>query len=151
MRSLTVVGLWVSFALSSCVGHPAADERALHELWDDFERAFNAGDAVAAASLYAPDSDRIGSSGQKFVGRDAIQSAYAELLARRAADPTSAAFHATVEVRLLREDVALLDGTWSGLRSGQPVRGFFTLTATKQGGRWLIAAGRDRGVVPQSP
>ena len=52
---------------------------------------------------------------------------------------------AMIEVRLLLPDVALLDGSWNGVRADQPVRGF--CTATKQHGRWLIAAGRDRGIV----
>lgn len=125
----------------------AADVRALQKLWADFERAFNAGDAEAAAGLYAPDSDRIGSTGERVTGRAAIREKYAAMLARRAADPSSKPFHATIEVRLLRHDVALLDGSWQGVRGGKPVRGFFTLTATKQDGRWMIAAGRDRGVV----
>ena len=42
----------------------ANDERALYELWRRFERAFNDGDAETAASVYAPDADRISSSGE---------------------------------------------------------------------------------------
>ena len=128
---------------------PVAEERALHALWNEFERAFNAGDAVAAAKLYALDSDRIGPNGDRVVGRAEIEKKYAAMLARRTADPSSKPFHAEMKVRLLRHDVALLDGSWSGTRAGEPVRGFFTLAATRQGGRWLIAAGRDRGIVPQ--
>lgn len=125
----------------------ANDERALHELWRRFEQAFNDGDAEAAARLYAPDADRISSSGELVTGRDEIHKRYAAMLARRKADPTSVPFHAEIRVRLLTADVALLDGSWSGVRDGGTVRGFFTLTATKREGRWLIAAGRDRGVV----
>ena len=147
MRSAIALIFLAGLVVTGCVADPAADKRALQELWSKFERAFNAGDATAAASLYAKDSDRIGSSGVKVTGRDEIEKKYAAMLARRAADPSSNPFHATIEVRLLRPDVALLDGSWRGMRAGEPVRGFFTLTATKQSGRWLIAAGRDRGVV----
>ncbi|MFT6082194.1 MAG: hypothetical protein ACJAYX_004250 [Planctomycetota bacterium] len=149
-QRIRAVKWWVlSIALvtSGCAVDPVSEERALQGLWAKFERAFNDGDAVAAAKLYATDSDRIGSNGVKVSGREAIEKKYGAMLERRAADPSSKPFHATIEVRLLRPDVALLDGSWSGARAGKPVRGFFTLTATKQQGRWLIAAGRDRGVV----
>ena len=102
-------------------------------------------------SAYAPDGDRIGSSGIKVPGRAEVEKKYAAMLAagspRR---PSSKPFRAAVEVRLLRPDVALRDGSWTGQHAGKPVRGFITLTATKQQGRWLIAAGRDRGVVEWS-
>ena len=147
MRSATALIFLAGLAATGCAVDPAADERALHELWDEFERAFNAGDAIAAARLYAKDSDRIGSDGVKVSGREEIEKKYAAMLARRTADPSSKPFDAMIEVRLLHPDVALLDGSWRGVRAGKPVRGFFTLTATKQYGRWLIAAGRDRGVV----
>lgn len=125
----------------------ANDERALHELWRRFERAFNDGDAETAASVYAPDADRISSSGELVTGRDEIQKRYAAMLARRSADPSTVPFHAEIRVRLLTAEVALLDGTWSGVRDGGTVRGFFTLTAMKCDGQWLIVAGRDRGVI----
>ena len=122
---------------------PLAQPRA------DFERAFNDGDAIAAAQLYAVDSDRIGSDGEKVVGRELIRQRYAAMMQRRASAPASKPFHADIDVRFLRPDVAMLDGSWRGTRAGRPVRGFFTLTATKQNGRWSFAAGRDRGVVEQ--
>ena len=147
MRAVTGWGLLAALVTSGCAVDPVSEERALQDLWSEFERAFNAGDAAAAAKLYAPDSDRIGANGVKVSGREEIEKKYAAMLTRRAADPSSKPFHATIEVRLLHPHVALLDGSWRGVRAGKPVRGFFTLTATKQRGRWLIAAGRDRGVV----
>lgn len=134
---------------ASCVAPSdrASDEQALHELWRQFEQAFNAGDAKAAANLYAPDADRISSRGDRVSGRAAIEKGYAALLARRQADPTSKPFHATMQVRLLTDDVGILDGEWQGMRDGKPVRGQFTLMATRQDGVWRLAAGRDRGVI----
>lgn len=125
----------------------AVDEQAVRDLWSQFEQAFNAGDAVAATQLYALQSDRIGADGTKVAGRAAIREKYAAMLARRMADPSRQPFHADIDVRFVRPDVALLDGSWSGQRDGRPVRGFFTLVATKERGQWSIAAGRDRGVV----
>lgn len=150
-RVVAVVALLLPLA-SACAGPPtaptrAADEAALRALWGAFEQAFNAGDAQAVAAHYAPDADRIGTDGVREQGRAAIAAGYAELLSRRAADPTRAPFRADLAIRWLHPDVALLDGTWAGSRDGQPVRGQFTLAAVRRGDRWLLAAGRDRGLI----
>lgn len=139
---------------SGCVTHVAtpldapATERAVSELWQTFENAFNAGDAATAANCYAEDADRIGSSGVRITGRDQIEQHYAALLARRAADPPSAAFRPTIHIRVLHAEAALLDGSWSGMRAGVAVRGHFTMVATKRAGQWRLVAGRDLGIVP---
>jgi uncharacterized protein (TIGR02246 family) len=125
----------------------ARDEQALRALWRGFEQAFNRGDAEAVAGFYALDADRISASGELVIGRAQIRTGYQAMLARRAADPSTAPFHAEIRVRFVTADVALLDGTWSGVRDGRELRGQFTLTAKRRGGRWLLAAGRDRGVI----
>ena len=135
--------------IAACAVRPdAAEQQALQQLWADFENAFNRGDAAAVASYYQVDADRIDANGTQVIGRDQIQQGYAAVLARRAADASTKPFHATIQVRLLRTDVAILDGVWTGSRAGEAVRGHFTLLATKEGGRWSLAAGRDQGVVP---
>lgn len=135
--------------IAACAACPdAAEQQALQQLWVDFENAFNRGDAAAVASYYQVDADRIDANGTQVIGRDQIQQGYAAVLARRAADASTKPFHATIQVRLLRTDVAILDGVWTGSRAGEAVRGHFTLLATKEGGRWSLAAGRDQGVVP---
>lgn len=121
----------------------------MHDLWQQFEAAFNAGDAAKCASLYADDADRVSSKGERVSGRAAIAQGYAALLARRQADPTTVPFRAEMKVRLLSADAGVLDGEWRGKRGGEDVRGQFTLFATKRGGVWRIAAGRDRGVIRQ--
>jgi len=148
MRIAVGLVLLAAVGSSGCAVDRASEERSLLQMWAEFERAFNEGDAVKAASLYAIDSDRISAAGLKVSGRDQIEQGYQVLLARRAADPSSAPFRASIEVRLLKDDVALLDGSWTGVRSGVPVRGLFTLVLTKEHGCWRIAAGRDRGVIP---
>jgi len=144
---LVITGLLLSACAVDPQGSSAEDERDLRALWRSFEQAFNAGDAEAVANFYAPDADRIGADGELVVGRDKILTRYEATLARRRADPTTVPFHAEIRVRLLSREVALLDGFWSGVRDGGVIRGHFTLTAKKLAGRWLIAAGRDRGVI----
>ena len=124
------------------------EEKSLREMYSQFEQAFNEGDAQKIASLYAPDGDRINPAGEVARGRTEVEKQYEAVFARRRADPSTAPFHATISIRFLRPDVALLDGKWTGMQSGKSVRGHFTATTTRDNGRWYIAAGRDGGVIP---
>ncbi len=148
MRLITFVFLLVTTVSFVGAQTSATDEKVLQDLWSDFEAAFNRNDAKAIAGFYTPDGDRISSTGKYSKGRESIEAEYQVIFDRRKADPTIRPFHAEIEIRFLRPDVALLDGTWKGKRDGKDVRGTFTLTATKENGKWYIAAGRDRGVLP---
>ena len=53
MRSATALIFLAGLAATGCAVDLAADERALHELWDEFERAFNAGDIEQYEGLVA--------------------------------------------------------------------------------------------------
>ena len=122
------------------------DQSALRELWSRFEVAFNHSDAAQVASLYAPDGDRINGDFQLARGRAEIAKQYEADFAKRRADATSQPLKTELRIRLLRPDVALLDGQWDDLRSGKKVRRHFTVILTREEGRWQIAAGRVRGV-----
>ena len=120
----------------------AADEAAVRALWQQFEDAFNAGDAGKIGPLFTPNADRISGSGAPMFGREEIRRQYGAMLERRAADPSAVPLRANIKVRFLRPDVALLDAEWQGTRARQPVAGRFTMIALKQNGRWLFDAGR---------
>jgi len=125
----------------------ATGEKALRDMWSRFEKAFNNGDAKTVAGIYARDGDRVSAAGVYSSGREETRKQYQGIFDRRKADASSVPFHAEIKIRFLRPDVALLDGTWTGQRAGKEVKGTFTVTATKEKGTWLIAAGRDRGVI----
>lgn len=135
---------------AGCALDRTREEQAVRALWQQFEQAFNDGDAATAASLYAEDGDRIDARGNLVSGRAQIEAGYRALLARRAADSSTAPLRATIDVRLLGADVALLDGRWTGTRVGVAVCGRFTLVASRRDGRWQFVAGRDLGVIEQS-
>jgi uncharacterized protein (TIGR02246 family) len=126
---------------------PKDDTALLRSMWAQFEAAFNARDAKSIASLYAPDADRINPAGEIATGRAAIQRQYEGIFARLKADPSAAPLQASIKIRFLRRDVAILDGSWRAVRSGQEVRGQFTVIATKEGGEWRMIAGRDQGLI----
>ncbi len=120
----------------------AADERAVQALWQQFEAAFNAGDAAKIGTLFTPTADRISGSGAPMHGAQEIARQYGAMLVRRAADTSAVPLQAAIKVRFLRNDVALLDAEWNGRRATQPVAGRFTMIAVKNKGRWLFDAGR---------
>ncbi|HEX6065276.1 MAG TPA: SgcJ/EcaC family oxidoreductase [Longimicrobiales bacterium] len=118
------------------------DVQAVRALWQKFETAYNAGDAATIGSLFTPTADRINGSGPLVTGRASIQQGYAQLLARRAADPAATPFRPQIAVRLITPDVALVDGEWRSVRAGRDVAGRFVLVAVKTAAGWLFDAGR---------
>lgn len=146
MRTLSTLALLAVSAVPVVAQNPRIEERALRELWRQFEEAVNQYDATKVASLYAADADRISGAFELARGRVEIAMQYEADFAQRRADATTLPLKADLRIRLLRSDVALLDGEWDGMRSGKQVRGHFTVIATKDEGRWQIAAGRVRGL-----
>lgn len=126
---------------------PVNEEKAVRDLWERFERAFNAYDAAKVAELYAPDADRVNAGGEWARGRVEIRRQYETELERRRADPSVRPFKPTVHLRFLRTDVAMIDGEWNWMRSGRSVRGQFTVVALKERGRWWISSGRVRALL----
>jgi uncharacterized protein (TIGR02246 family) len=123
----------------------ADEELALRELWSQFREYYAANDAEGVASLYAEDSDRFANISEKAVGRAEVMEQYRAILERRKAAPPTTRFKPTeITIRFLRPDVAILDGISSPTES---TRVHFTVIATKEDGRWWIAAGRPRGRV----
>lgn len=124
----------------------ATEEKALREMWDQFEERYNRHDAEGVANLFAYDSDRLNHQGQLARGRPEVQRQY-EAIFKDETDPVSQPCHAAITIRFLRPDVALLDGRWEIEGPHGKVEGFFTVTATRENNRWWIAAGRDRGAI----
>ena len=124
------------------------EEAALRAMWERFEQYYEAGDAQGVASLYAVDADRMNRGGtERAVGRPEILKQYQEALARRASNPDAMRpYHADITIRFLRPDVAILDG----ISTPRPnIKSYFTVIATKENGKWWIAAGRPRHYVEE--
>jgi|SRR5690242_5642308 uncharacterized protein (TIGR02246 family) len=146
MQSASAFVLLVVFAVPTLAQNTGTEEQALRELWGRFEEAYNQSDAAKLASLYAPNGDRINGAFQLARGRVEVAKQYETDFAQRRADATSRPLKAELRIRLLRSDVALLDGHFDDMRSGTKVRRHFSVIATKEAGHWQIAAGRVRGV-----
>jgi uncharacterized protein (TIGR02246 family) len=127
---------------------PSREEAAVIALWRQFEALYSRGDYRGVASLYAPDADR-GISGSTEIarGRPAIEQMYQ----RELTGWDGSRVHDTIRVRFLRPDVALLDGFGPDSEAKDSPVAIYTVVLVKQDGRWMIAAGRPRGIVAPKP
>ena len=119
------------------------DQKAILQLGEMFTRAFNAGDARAAAALYTDDAELIDEYGERIQGRPAIQDYYSALFNERKG--------ATIEIflsslRFFGPDVAKEEGQTRVKPSGaEPAtRRDYTVIYVKQGGRWLHSSVREQ-------
>ena len=119
------------------------DEKALAALVAAFTKAFNAGDATAAAVTYVEDALVVDEQGKRVEGRAAIR---ARLAAGFAESPGSTIAIAVDSLRFFGPGTALEEGratiTPAG-SGGAPEITRFTALYVKQDGRWLQAAVRD--------
>jgi uncharacterized protein (TIGR02246 family) len=121
----------------------AEDAKAITALVASFTKAFNAGDAAAAAGTYTVDALAVDEQGERTEGRAAIRD---RLAASFAENPGSTIAIKELELRFLSPDTALEEGRTTITPSGSdgvPEVTRFTVVYVKQAGRWLQSAVRD--------
>lgn len=121
----------------------AEDAKAITALLASFTKAFNAGDADAAAATYAEDALAIDEQGERTEGRDAIRD---RLAASFADNPGSTIAIKEDTLRFLGPDTALEVGrtTITPARTGgEPEATRYTVVYIKKDGRWLQSVVRD--------
>ena len=130
---------------------PPADDAAVRNLFADAAAAWNAGDAAAFASAFAPDADFVNVYGMHDRGRDAIRNAHEFLFGSLFAGSTNR--YEVRSIRALSPDVVLVHleaflevpaGPMAGLRHAIPSA---VLTRTNDGG-WTIAAFQNTLIAP---
>jgi uncharacterized protein (TIGR02246 family) len=138
------------------VGTPAvaaqgseADEKAIRATAEAFVKAFNAADAKAIGSLWAPDAEYTDEDGQVLEGRAAIEKQYAETFKQH----PGAMMTVKIEtIRFLGPDLA----TEKGLARVKSPGGIadmaarYTVVHAKRDGKWIMVLGRDAPYVPAS-
>jgi uncharacterized protein (TIGR02246 family) len=118
------------------------DAKAIAALVASFTKAFNAGDAAAAAATFAEDALVVDEQGQRTDGRSRIQES---LAASFAGSPRSTIAIETKALRFLGPDTALEEGrtTITPAGGGPPEISRFTVVYVKHDGHWLQSAVRD--------
>ena len=140
---LTVMAL-ASLGSTALSQDTANDEEAIEKLAAQYEEGWKAGDAQAAASVYAADAHSIGFTGQSFTGREEIEDNLAETLTMY--EGSQIALEKT-SIRFIKPDLAVWDGSWeiTGVSESEgpapPTKGLATTVCVKQNGQWLIVCG----------
>ncbi len=123
---------------------PASDEKAIRAVWKDFEVAYNRNDVKKLSSLWFENGDLFTLSGGIFRGRDEIAGFFSETLSK---NYKNSKFELVIDqIRKIKEDVAIVDGSWKvsgkGLPKGYKVNGIYTQILMKSNNKWLIVAAR---------
>ena len=113
---------------------PQISKTPAEQLAKDYEIAFNSGDVKALAALYSADAVRMGPDGRVLRGRAAIQQFYVQRVGGGKAPKLTIR---PGRSQMLREDVALLDGSYE-LADG--TGGVYVITAVQESGQWRLAA-----------
>lgn len=144
MRTTSLVTVAFLAIAAPASGQPSA-EGAIRAALDKYVKAFNAGDADAAAATYTPEASHTYALGYTHHGRAEIAQGLRELFA----GPLKGArlSIASLKVRLLTPDIAVEEESFSliGLRSAdgqaQPdVNGLCLAVYQRQGAEWFAAA-----------
>ena len=119
------------------------DEKAIKALLDAFVKAFNAGNAEAAAATYTETAIVVDDEGERVEGRAAVRDLYT---ASFADNPGSKIAIQVDSLRFLGPETALEEGRTTitpAQGAGAPEITRFTAVYVKQGGQWRQSAVRD--------
>jgi uncharacterized protein (TIGR02246 family) len=126
-------------------GHPSVaadgadspDVAAIKKGEAAFKAAFDAGDAKAVASLWAPDGELVEEDGERIEGRAAIEKRYAAFFA---ANPKARIAIRVDLVRLATSETALEDGaaTVTFASALPPNMGRYSVMHVQRDGKWLM-------------
>lgn len=114
------------------------EEQAIYNETELFLRAWNQGDAKAAASFYTEDGVRVGAMGDIEHGREEIAKAYDNLMHK--AMPDAKAKQEKGTIRMLTPELAIWQG---GLEiqkpdGSPPMKGYVVQVMKKVNGKWMI-------------
>ena len=136
------------------------EEEDVRKAIGDFSQSWNHHDMEAFGKLFAPDADFVNVAGDWWKGRESIQTQHAYSHGTIPADTkgfeasrayygifkTSTLRFTQIDVRFLRNDVALAHVSWEMLgdtRTPNPRRGLLAFVLTRQNNGWLIAAAQN--------
>jgi uncharacterized protein (TIGR02246 family) len=128
----------------------SADEAAINTNIQQFQDAYNAGDAAALAALFTPTGQIITIDGETLEGREAIEETFRNVFTE---SPQVQMEIFVDSIRFLGDDLALETGSTREVAApGEaPEYGRYTVLHVKRDGKWLMAAARDsEGVPPTS-
>jgi uncharacterized protein (TIGR02246 family) len=150
VRSILLIGLFLA-----CIGGPtiqAQDQRqaeedlyVLRQTAQQFQAAFNQGNAEQVAALWTKDGEYVDAAEHATRGREAIQNLYAEFFKN---NPGVKIRVKIDSLRLLSDSAAIEDGvaTLDPAPPGAPATGQYSVVHVKEDGKWKMATVRDRHI-----
>ncbi len=119
-----------------------ADEAAIRQTGETYEKAYRAGDAKSIAAHFTPDAEYIDEQGNVHQGRAAIEAA---MTAHFAANSGCQIGIDINSIRFISPGVAVEDGTTTVTPSGgaETVYSHYTAVHVKADGKWLAASVRE--------
>jgi len=126
-----------------------AAEQAVRKVAQNFDKAFNSGDAEKVAALWTADAEYVDEDGQRYVGRDLIKKEYADFFA---ANPKAKIRSVTDALRLVNGTTAVEDGRAmiEPPPAGAPAASRYTALYVLQEGKWLLSSVHDMRVATPS-
>jgi uncharacterized protein (TIGR02246 family) len=111
---------------------------AIIKATEDFQEAWNKGDAKAAALFYTEDAIRVGAFGDVQHGIAEIEAAYEKLLHQTMAG--ASVKQERGNVRILTEDLAIWDAPIEINIPGnsEPLKGYVVQVMKKLNGKWMV-------------
>jgi uncharacterized protein (TIGR02246 family) len=117
------------------------DEKSIRAVGGAFARSFAAGDAKSVGAMFSEDAELIDETGDRVVGRPAIEHFYQALFQAR---PSSTIDIAIDSLRFLSPDVAKEEGHTRVKSAGGPVTlRRYTVLYMKKDGQWLYSSVRE--------
>lgn len=130
-------------------GKAASPDEGIRAITAEYVKAFNAGDAKAAAALWTADGEYVGSDGERTAGRDAIAKDLADYFK---AHPKAVAEVKVEAVRLIGRGTANVEGTVSVKLPGEatPVESRYTALHVNEDGVWHAASVKEWALNPST-
>lgn len=120
----------------------AAAEQAIRGEVAEFTKAFNAGDAKAAAGLFTADGEITAEDGTSHQGRDAIEREFASDFKEH---PKATIKDEILSIRLVTPTMAVEEGNATVVNDPEqpPERSSYEAIHVKENGQWRMASARD--------
>jgi uncharacterized protein (TIGR02246 family) len=154
LASLVVLLSTLTIPAASLAQAPASDEVIIRKQIEEWEAAWNQGDARAIADLYDEDADRTYAHGITRSGKSQIHDLYREAFSADLPDDVEQRLSLEIlSVRLLTGDVAVVDYAYHA--TGIPIAPYLTVDGrstvvmVKRDGTWLRSA--QRNWIPTTP
>jgi uncharacterized protein (TIGR02246 family) len=128
---------------------PTLAEQAIRKVAQDFDQAFNSGDAEKVAAVWTTDAEYIDEEGERYIGRDTIKKEYEAFFT---ANPRAKIRSVIDSVRVVNGTTAIEDGRAmiEPPAAGSPGTSRYTAVYVLQDAKWLLSSVHDIRVVAPS-